>query len=318
MELVDLMKRIAEKNIPHFLILYGEEQTILDIYVQNIFKTVGAKKFNFESVSSAVKHSGKKSLDKSTKLYTVIDDNAFIKAEDNWKQVKDSMNKNYLILRYNSLDKRSAFFKRNKENIVEFSHLTEDVLLQYISRDLPELDENNAKKLVGYCNSDYGRILLEIDKINQWQEHYTDNEGTPKTDSVFKLLDKQGLFHKEIGDITFELTDAVLGGYTELAIKKLDEANRKGEPAIMIASILYNGFRNLLAYQGLGSNKKGAVERTGLSKGDIWRCSKNYGGYSLDEVRRNMLICQSIESGIKTGSVDEDIALEYLVLSCLK
>lgn len=318
MELVNLMKRIAEKNIPHFLILYGEEQTILDIYVQNILQTVGAKKFNFESVSSAVKHSGKKSLDKSTKLYTVIDDNAFIKAEDNWKQVKDSMNKNYLILRYNSLDKRSAFFKRNKENIVEFSHLTGDVLLQYISRDLPELDEDNAKKLVEYCNSDYGRILLEIDKINQWQEHYTDNEGTPKTDSVFKLLDKQGLFHKEIGDITFELTDAVLGGYTELAIKKLDEAKRKGEPAIMIASILYNGFRNLLAYQGLGSNKKGAVERTGLSKGDIWRCSKNYGGYSLDEVRRNMLICQSIESGIKTGSVDEDIALEYLVLSCLK
>lgn len=318
MELVDLMKRIAEKNIPHFLILYGEEQTILDIYVQNILQTVGAKEFNFESVSSAIKHSGKKSLDKSTKLYTIIDDNAFIKAEDNWKQVKDSMNKNYLILRYNSLDKRSAFFKRNKENIVEFSHLTEDVLLQYISRDLPELGEDNAKKLVEYCNSDYGRILLEIDKINQWQEHYTDNEGTPKTDSVFKLLDKQGLFHKEIGDITFELTDAVLGGYTELAIKKLDEAKRKGEPAIMIASILYNGFRNLLAYQGLGSNKKGAVERTGLSKGDIWRCSKNYGGYSLDEVRRNMLICQSTESGIKTGSVDEDIALEYLVLSCLK
>lgn len=312
MELVDLMKRIAEKNIPHFLILYGEEQTILDIYVQNIFKIVEAKKFNFESVSSAVKHSGKKSLDKSTKLYTVIDDNAFIKAEYNWKQVKDSMNKNYLILRYNSLDKRSAFFKRNKENIVEFSYLTEDVLLNYISRDLPELSEFNAKKLIEYCNSDYGRILLEIDKIRNFHHKKKD------INKEFVELDKQGLFHKEIGDITFELTDAVLGGYIELAIKKLDEAKRKGEPAIMIASILYNGFRNLLAYQGLGSNKKGAVERTGLSKGDIWRCSKTVGGYSIEEVKRNMLICQTIESGIKTGIVDEDIALEYLVLSCLK
>lgn len=312
MELVNLMKRIAEKNIPHFLILYGEEQTILDIYVQNIFKTVGAKKFNFESVSSAVKHSGKKSLDKSTKLYIVIDDNAFIKAEDNWKQVKDSMNKNYLILRYNSLDKRSAFFKRNKENIVEFSYLTEDVLLNYISRDLPELSECNAKKLIEYCNSDYGRILLEIDKIRNFHHKKKD------INKEFVELDRQGLFHKEIGDITFELTDAVLGGYIELAIKKLDEAKRKGEPAIMIASILYNGFRNLLAYQGLGSNKKGAVERTGLSKGDIWRCSKTVGGYSIEEVKRNMLICQTIESGIKTGIVDEDIALEYLVLSCLK
>lgn len=318
MELVELMKSISYKVIPHFLILYGEEQTILDMYIQKIVQATGAKRFNFESVSSVIKHSGKKSLDKSTKLYTIIDDNAFIKAEDNWDKVKDSMSKNYLIIRYNSLDKRSVFFKRNKENIVEFSHLTHDVLSQYISRDLPGLNEDNANKLVDYCNYDYGRILMEIDKIKQWQEHYTDNEGTPNTDSVFKLLDKQGLFYKEIGDITFELTDAVLGGYPETAMQKLDEAKRKGEPAMMISSILYNGFRNLLAYQGLGSNKKGAVERTGLSKGDIWRCSKNVGGYSIEEVRRNMLICQNIESGIKTGTVDEDIALEYLILSCLK
>ena len=47
-------------------------------------------------------------------------------------------------------------------------------------------------------------------------------------------------------------------------------------------------------------------------------CSKNAGGYSIEEVKRNMLICQNIESRIKMGTVDEDIALEYLVLSCLK
>ena len=224
------------------------------------------------------------------------------------------MHKNYLILRYHALDKRSAFVKKNQQNIVEFSHLSDEVLQQYIYRDLPDLSDENASKLISYCNNDYGRILLEVDKIKQYSS--VRNELT--IDSCFEQLDKQGLFHKEIGDITFELTDAVLGGYTELAIKKLDEAKRKGEPAMMIASILYNGFRNLLAYQGLGNNKQGAVERTGLSKGDIWRCSKNVGGYSIEEVKRNMLICQNIESGIKTGSVDEDIALEYLVLSCLK
>ena len=31
-----------------------------------------------------------------------------------------------------------------------------------------------------------------------------------------------------------------------------------------------------------------------------------------------MLFCQEIESGIKMGKIDEDIALEYLVLNCLK
>ena len=318
MELVELMKRITEKNIPHFLILYGEEQKIIDIYIQNIVQSVEGKRIVVDNVSQAIKGSGKKSLDKSIKVYVVTEDTAFLTRDESWENVRKSMHKNYLILRYHSLDKRSAFVKKNQQNIVEFSHLSDEVLQQYIYRDLPDLSDENVSKLISYCNNDYGRILLEVDKIKQWQEHYTDNEGTHKTDSVFKLLDKQGLFHKEIGDITFELTDAVLGGYPEKAIKKLDEAKQKGEPSMMIASILYNGFRNLLAYQGLGGNKKGAVERTGLSKGDIWRCSKNVGGYSIEEVKRNMLICQNIESGIKTGSVDEDIALEYLVLSCLK
>ena len=319
MELLDLMKKISNNDIPHFLIFFGEEQKIIDIYIQNIMQSVDGKKVVVDNVSQAIKDNGKKSLDKSIKVYVATEDTAFLTKDESWENVRKSMHKNYLILRYHSLDKRSAFVRKNQQNIVEFSHLANDVLQQYIQRDLPDLSDENVSKLISYCNNDYGRILLEVDKIWQAQSSRLSNFNINlDSNDCFEELDKQGLFHKEIGDITFELTDAVLGGYTELAIKKLDEANQKGEPAMMIASILYNGFRNLLAYQGLGSNKKGAVERTGLSKGDIWRCSKNVGGYSIEEVKRNMLICQNIESGIKTGTVDEDIALEYLVLSCLK
>ena len=319
MELLDLMKRIGTSNVPHFLIFFGEEQKIIDIYIQNIIQTVDGKKVVIDNVSQAMKDNGKKSLDKSIKVFVATEDIAFLTKDESWETVRNSMHKNYVILRYHSLDKRSAFVKKNQQSIVEFSHLSDEVLQQYIYRDLPDLSDENASKLISYCNNDYGRILLEIDKIWQAQSSRLSNFNInlDSNDCVAEL-DKQGLFHKEIGDITFELTDAVLGGYPEKAIQKLDEAKRKGEPAMMIASILYNGFRNLLAYRGLGSNKQGAVERTGLSKGDIWRCSKNVGGYSIEEVKRNMLICQNIESGIKTGTVDEDIALEYLVLSCLK
>ena len=318
MELVDLMKSISCNSIPHFLILYGEEQKIIDIYIQNIIQSVDGKRVVVDNVSQVIKDNGKKSLDKSIKVYVVTEDTAFLTKDESWENVRKSMHKNYVILRYHALDKRSAFVKKNQQNIVEFSHLSDEVLQQYIYRDLPDLCEKNASKLISYCNNDYGRILLEVDKIKQYHEYIACLTNGISIDDCFEELDRQGLFHKEIGDITFELTDAVLGGYLEKAIQKLDEAKRKGEPAMMIASILYNGFRNLLAYQGLGSNKQGAVERTGLSKGDIWRCSKNVGGYSIEEVKRNMLICQNIESCIKTGTVDEDIALEYLVLSCLK
>ena len=318
MELVDLMKSISCNSIPHFLILYGEEQKIIDIYIQNIVQSVEGKKVVVDNVSQAIKDNGKKSLDKSIKVYVATEDTAFLKKDEYWENVRKSMHKNYLILRYHSLDKRSAFVRKNQQNIVEFSHLSNEVLQQYIYRDLPDLCEKNASKLIIYCNNDYGRILLEVDKIKQYHEYIARLTNDISIDDCFEELDIQGLFHKEIGDITFELTNAVLGGYPEKAMQKLDEAKRKGEPVMTIASILYNGFRNLLAYQGLGKNKQGAMERTGMNKGELYGCTKNVGGYNVEEVKRNMLFCQKVESGIKMGNIDEDIALEYLVLSCLK
>lgn len=318
MELVDLMKKISEDNIPHFLILFGNEQKILELYVEKILEKLQAKKVICESVSNFISISGRKSIDKSKKVYVVQEDTNYVKAEDSWDKIQKYMKNNYLILRYNSLDKRSAFVKKNQQNIVEFSYLSNEVLQQYIQRDLSNLSDENASKLIGYCNNDYGRILLEIDKIRQYKSYIDELCSCVSIDDCFKELDKQGLFHKEIGDIKFELTDAVLGGYPDTAIKKLDEAKRKGEPAMMIATILYTGFRNLLAYQGLGKNKQGAVERTGMTNGEVWRCSKLTGGYTINELKRNMILCQHVESGIKMGTIDEDIALEYLVLSCLK
>lgn len=313
MELVDLMKRISSNDIPHFLILFGEEQTILNIYLTHILEITNAKRISADSVSYIMQNINKKRFDKSLRLYVVQDDMAFLRAEDSWESVRNTPAKDYIILRYHSLDKRSTFVKKNQQNLVEFSRLTKEVLQTYISKDLPDLSEKNSSKLVEYCNYDYGRILMEIDKVKQYMSVRTDLT----IDSCFVQLDKQGLFHKEIGDITFELTNAVLGGYPETAIQKLDEAKRKGESAMMIVSILYTGFRNLLAYQGLGSNKQGAMERTGMTKGELYGCTKNVGGYSIAEVKRNMLKCQEIEAGIKMGTIDEDIALEYAVLSCL-
>ena len=319
MELVDLMKKISNNDIPHFLIFFGEEQKIIDIYIQNIRQSVDGKKVVVDNVSQAIKDNGKKSLDKSIKVYVATEDTAFLTKDESWENVRKYMHKNYLILRYHSLDKRSSFVKKNQQNIVEFSHLSDEVLQQYIQRDLPDLSDENVSKLISYCNNDYGRTLLEVDKIWQAQSSRLSNFNINlDSNDCFEELDKQGLFHKEIGDITFELTNSVLGGYPETAIQKLDEAKRKGEPAMMIVSILYNGFRNLLAYQGLGKNKQGAMERTGLTKGELYGCTKNVGGYNINEVKRNMLLCQKVEAGVKMGTIEEDIALEYLVLHCLR
>ena len=63
MELVDLMKHISENTIPHVLILFGEEQCIIDLYINQIERVTGCTRISSGSVSYVIKKSGKKSLD---------------------------------------------------------------------------------------------------------------------------------------------------------------------------------------------------------------------------------------------------------------
>ena len=73
----------------------------------------------------------------------------------------------------------------------------------------------------------------------------------------------------------------------------------------------------MLAVQGLGKNKKDASHRTGLQGWEVHNVMKNLGGYDLYSLERNLKICQKVESGIKTGNIPENIALDYMVMQCL-
>lgn len=314
MQLAELMKVLADgSNTPHYMIWYGEEQKILDLYIDRLCQFY--KPVKCVSVQSALNQISVKSLDKSAKVYIVNEDEEYKKNEDAWESVcaKFNKSKHILLLRYSEINKKNTFYGRQKDYFVEFVHLQEEVLLGYVYKELPQITEENAIRLCAMCGNDYGRILLESDKINQ----YAKAHGL-EVNASFNTLVSQGVIFGEVGDITFELTNAVLGGYCDLAIKKLDEALRKGEPSLRIASILYNGFRNLLSYEGLGKDKRDATKKTGLLGWQIKQCIELAGGYNVNELMANMILCQSVESGIKSGTIDEDNALEYMVLHCLK
>lgn len=324
MKLQELMQNISAFSIPNYLVFFGEEQKIIDDYITQIRNSIEHTYIYCNSVQAVLNITRRKALVKKCRIFVVIDDFDFTKNEQAWEIVKNQFIKSndFLILRFNKLNKKEAFYKNNQQNCVQFSKLSTEVLYLYVSRILPDFDEDNINRLIEYCGNDYGRILLECDKIKQYQGSHIVCKSAkdiyiPTADNCFNELNEQGLFHKEIGDITFELTDAVLAGYTDKAILKLDEAKRNGESPLQIIGILYNGFRNLLAYQGLGKDKTNAMERTGMTKGELWGCNKNKGGYNIGELRRNTLICQRVEVGIKSGTIDEDIALDYVVLSCL-
>lgn len=60
LELSELMKKIAGNNIPHYLVLYGQEQTVLDMYIKQIVSVTQSQTVYIDTVASVIKYCGKR------------------------------------------------------------------------------------------------------------------------------------------------------------------------------------------------------------------------------------------------------------------
>ena len=165
MELAQLMQHLAGgTNIPHYMIWFGEEQKIIDMYLDRIKSFY--KPVHCDSVAFVVNQLRVKSLDKSNKIYIVTEDDEYRKNEQAWNNVKEMLNKSkhILLLRYASVNKKLKFYTQQKDSFTEFVHLQPEILTSYIQKDI-NLSDDNCEKLISMCGNDYGRILLEVDKI---------------------------------------------------------------------------------------------------------------------------------------------------------
>lgn len=315
-KLPQLMQELVNNQVPHYNIFTGEEIAVQKIYIDKILDEY--KRVDCDSVAQALQKSRTKSLTGSNRAFIVVDDTLYMKDEKAWEIVQNTFtkaSKNILIIIYSSIDKRSKkFLSKNDEYIVSFDRLSEDVLVKYIQKDI-NLSDENAQKLVELCESDYSRILLEIDKIKS----YTDaNSKDIFPNDAFSILLEQGVIYQPIGDITFKLTDAVLRGELDTTEKYLKMAIEKEESPILVLSVLYTGFHNMLMVMDLGSNKKDASKRTGLTPFQVGQATKNIGGYKREEVKRALFIIQDVESGIKTGKYDMETAMQYAILEIMR
>lgn len=321
-KLPQLMQELVNKQVPHYNIFTGEEIAVQKIYIDKILD--GYKRVDCESVAQALQKSRTKSLTGLNRAFVVVDDNLYIKDEKAWEIAQNAFtnaSKNILIIIYSNIDKRSKkFLSKNDEYIVSFDRLSDDVLVKYVQKDI-SLSNENAQKLVELCESDYSRILLEIDKIISYARTFIPSNDTIKSefsDKCFEELLKQGVIYQPIGDITFKLTDAVLRGELDTTEKYIKMAIEKEESPILVLSVLYTGFNNMLMVMDLGSNKKDAPRRTGLTPFQVGQALKNMGGYKREEVKRALFIIQDVESGIKTGKYDMETAMQYAILEIMR
>lgn len=309
MNLQELQKQIINKNFDNLYIFLGDEIAVQKIYINKIKEITGLELQYVEDLKSIYNKLSSNNIFNVKKLYVVIDDIDLTKQEKIWQDLQLKINDNIIIFKYNNLDKRSKFYKYFTQKIVEFNKLSDEVLTGYIQKEI-NLSGENCKKLIDICGNNYNQILLEIDKLKNI-------EGTELNyfNDKFIYLERQGAFHKEISDITFEFIEKVL----KRDIKAIYELRKKliqiGESNIKLLSLLYTNFKTVLLIQSC--NSKDICKTTGLQYYQVKYNQDKLDYYTISELVNILRNIQKVEKGIKTGTIDEVISLDYLLVNIL-
>lgn len=312
MELVNLQKQIINKNLDLFYIFVGDEVAIQKIYINKIAEVANLEIEYTDSFKNIYNKLQQNNIFNTKKLYVILDDIEFTKQEKAWLNFDYSINNgNLIIFKFNNLDKRSKYYKNYVDRVVEFNRLSDEVLIQYINKELPALSKDNCIKLIDICNGSYNQILLEIDKIKNYQY----NKDVINMNIDFTLMDINGLFHKDIADVTFDFIEKVLKRDIPNIYKLRNKLLQIGESNIKLLSLLYTNFKTVLLIQSCESND--ICKTTGLQYYQVKYNQDKVNIYSTAELIYILRKIQEIESGIKKGLIDEPITIDYLLINIL-
>lgn len=304
MEIADLKKQIKSEELDKVYIFHGEEHAVMKVYLN----MMAAKKYQLTYVDSLMDlMSGirTKALIQNPHLYIIVDDKEFLTNEKMWEKFK-GLKDDIVVFYYTTTDKRLKFWKHFKDRAVEFKKMDDRILMKYIKQNVPLSDEN-CQKLIEITDGDYGRILLEIDKMKA----YSKAEAiTP--DGSFETLMKEQVIYVQPQDAIFDFVAAVLERQPAKAYNLLQQSKAIGEANLTLISVLYNNIKILLQVQSAKDYKT-----LGLN-GFVLKNTLPYrNNYTNGELVKALKLLRNIEKGIKTGSMPDDLSIEYFLVQVI-
>lgn len=312
MEITELKAKIQSNNVPSFLAFTGDEWAVQKIYINQIATRNNLDIRYMDSVYEVIPKLGNKKFISTKKdcLYLVRDDTKFLTDEKGWANVESMLGNNHLILLISKLDKRIKFASTYKNAIVEFSALKPQILKKYIQKEIA-LSDKSCDKLIEVCEGNYGRILLEIDKIKQYAAHFQDSS----VNEFFKTLLEDGTIYTPPKDAIFDLVDAVLDRKAKEAFDLLTQCNAINESSFAILTNLFNNAKAVLQVQTCTS--RDISKSTGLIGWQIINAKKHLDVYDNEELKFMLKLINNCVHAIKIGTIEEKYVMEYILVRVL-
>lgn len=311
MQLSELKEQLVNKAVNPLYIFTGPEIAIMNIYIDKIAAVSGTQIKRVDNVSSIYSRLQNNAFTTRLSCYIIRNDKELTTQEKAWQNLITSVKqgKNVIILIYDTIDKRGKFYKQFASQIVEFEKLSTEVLARYIKKEIG-LPESYGADLAEICDKDYSRILLECDKL----KHLS---NITKTDiqTTYRQAIQEKLIYVSPKDVIFSFIDSVCRREIQKVYNLYSELLAINESPLAIISLLYNNFRAMLLVQSAGSGN--IANRTGLTPWQIKIAKEKGNNYSVPELVSALRTIREVERGIKTGTIEQNLAVDYLLVNVL-
>lgn len=318
MDVATLKNHIKLKTLPTFLIFSGDEWKVQQIYINQISKVTKKKCVRIDSIGEIFQKLTNRSFVKESVIYIVRDDKELMQNEKLQQRIEKVLGDNMLILLLTNVDKRTKFYKSYKASICDFERLSDKMLEKYALREI-SLSKANIQRLIEICEHDYGRMLLEIDKIKRYvstdRPLFGHGKDSTEEDCCFEMLVKDGTIHVPAKDAIFDFVDEVLNRHCNNSFELLQECYDVGEATMVMLSVLYNNAKAVLQVQTCKTND--ISKTTGLTGWQIKNAKPHLHKYTDAELVDMLKLIQECESGIKTGRIEEQFVMQYILARIL-
>lgn len=309
MDITELKAELLQGKLRKTYVFIGDELALQDVYIDKITEISNLETVRIDSLKQIYNKIGAKTLIKvAPKIYIIRNDEQYFKEEKVWQKLIDGKNQkdNIIIFLYSGVDKRSKFCKAHESVLTEFNFVGESLLSNRLQA-VTKLPMQYCKDIVKMCGCNYGRIKNELYKLD-----ILARVNNFSLSQAYLEAKKQNMIHEEIGDIIFDFTNAVVERNISRAYKLYKQITQTDEGPVKLISVLYNGFRNVLIVQSTILPER-TEQILGLSSGQIYMTAQKCDRYTLFELVDILKLLQKIDRGIKTGEMDANFVMEYLM-----
>ncbi|MGN0299494.1 MAG: DNA polymerase III subunit delta [Lachnospiraceae bacterium] len=324
------MKQLNEdlktKNFKSVYLLYGEEGFLRKSYKNrflneiagdddmncNIFEGSGIELREVREIADTMPFFAERRL--VILEYTGL----FQSASEEWVRWLDTVPDTTCVLFVeNTVDKRTKLFKkvRDKGYCVELGRQNPDQLKRWIiglgKQNKMVVTLQAAEALLECCGDDMECIKNELDKVMAY------------------AMDQQGVTPKEVWEICsestenriFEMIDLVAKGKAQQVLELYYDLVALKEPPMRILFLLARQFNQLMQVRELtasGMGKDNIASKMKLRPFVVGKLMNQARVFSFDQLKSWVILCVDFEEQVKTGFLNDRIAVEMLLVQISK